>query len=230
MNKVEFESICADCSGIRNHIFDIDDSYGYDCHDTCIIQSNITFYGVPFDLTENQMDMVYEGYYDDVVKIGDIFGCLILCKQIFDEGYNPWLICDDENGDLEYTISALSDKYGPLNIERGDPYQDIYYIHEFKMLPNYDNEFLKGRIIEELPGLILKFLHVAPDIIAYYPAPMEYEPDPDRESRHSALRAIVAQRLDTATKSIDVVEREEQDNNKKILKFGDINQKWSCRQ
>ena len=102
----------------------------------------------------------------------------------------------------------MSDEDGPLNIENGDPYQDIYYIHEFKMLPNYDNEFLKNRIIEELPGLILKLLHVAPDIIAYYPAPLEYEPDPDKEFRYDTLQAIVAQRLNSLTNSIDVDEKE----------------------
>ena len=118
----------------------------------------------------------------------------------------------------------MSDEDGPLNIENGDPYQDIYYIHEFKMLPNYDNEFLKNRIIEELPGLILKLLHVAPDIIAYYPAPLEYEPDPDKEFRYDTLQAIVAQRLNSLTNSIDVDEKEKQDIDKKILKFGDIYQ------
>ena len=118
----------------------------------------------------------------------------------------------------------MSDEDGPLNIENGDPYQDIYYIHEFKMLPNYDNEFLKNRIIEELPGLILKLLHVVPDIIAYYPAPLEYEPDPDKESRYDTLQAIVAQRLNSLTNSIDVDEKEKQDIDKKMLKFGDIYQ------
>ena len=221
-NKIEFESICADSSGIRNHIFYLNDRYDQDCHDTCIIWNNITFYGVPFDLTEDQGDRVYEGHYDDIVKIGDIFGCMVLCKRILDEGYNPWEICDDENGDLEYTMSALSDKGGPLNIETGEPYQDVYYIHEFKMIPKYDNEFLKSRIIEEFPGLILKLLHVAPDIITYYPAPLEYELDSDKESRYDNLQAIVAQRLDSLTNRINDDEKEKQNNDKKVLKFGDI--------
>jgi len=85
------------------------------------------------------MGSIYEADYGDAVKIGELFGCLILCRQIIDENEDPLIICDDIDGDLEYTISALSDHDGPQNPEEGDPYQDVYYIHDFKMKEGYES-------------------------------------------------------------------------------------------
>jgi hypothetical protein len=46
--------------------------------------------------------------------------------------------------------------------------------------------------------LILSFLHVAPDILAFYPAPLEYTPDPAKEERYQILQSIAAQKIDIA--------------------------------
>jgi hypothetical protein len=116
-------------------------------------------------LSDNQLGNIDNGDYLNAVKIGKLFGCLVLCKQMIKEDNDPLEVCDDSDGDLEYTISALRDEGGPLNLEHGNPDQDVYYIHELQMESGYEYDPLKSKILEELPGLILSFLHVAPDIL-----------------------------------------------------------------
>lgn len=225
MSKIVlFESICADASGNRNHIFQLDsDHSNYDCVDTCVIWDRIIFYGIPFDLSEDQMYRIYEGDYSNANKIGEILGCLILCKQILNVGDDPLDICDAVDGDLEYTISALSDKDGPLNIESGEPYQDVYYIHGLKMEASYDDVALKSRIINELPGLILSLFHVAPDLLAYYPMPLEFTPNPEQEARYQALQNIAKQKMESAFNVLNKKVSQKK-GDKKILRFGDAYQ------
>ncbi len=217
--KYKFHSICADYSCNNNHVFDIESDYDdYHCHDTCVVWNYLTFYGVPFDLLDDKMSSIYEGDYGDAVKIGELFGCLILCRQIIDEGEDPLIICDDIDADLEYTISALSDEDGPLDPENGDPYQDVYYIHQLRMESDYDDVLLKSRIIKELPRLIFKFSHVVPDILAFYSAPLEYTRDPDKEARYEALQSIHSQKISSIFDGIMGEKQKEKDN---IVKFGD---------
>lgn len=198
--KIKFESICADYSESNAHVFDVNGDYrDYDCHNTCVIWNYITFYGVPFDLLDERMDRIYEGDYQETVKIGELLGCLILCRQMLDQGADPLAICSDIDADLEYTISALSDEEdGPLSSENGDPYLNVYYIHELKMEADYDEAVLRSRIINEVPGLILTFAHVAPDILAFFPAPTEYASDPEKEARYQALQSIATQKISIA--------------------------------
>lgn len=217
--KTTFKAICAAYSCDDNHIIDIEsDCDEYDCHDTCLVWNTITFYGIPFDLLDDKMGSIYEGDYSDAVKIGELFGCLILCRQMIDEDEDPLIICDDIDADLEYTISALSDDYGPLNPENGDAYQDVYYIHELKMEAGYDEAPLKSRIIKDLPRLILKFCHVSPDILAFYSAPLEYPLDPDKEARYKALQIIHSQKMSSIFDGIIGEKQKEKDN---IVKFSD---------
>lgn len=217
--KTTFQAICAAYSCDDNHIIDFESDYDdYDCHDTCVVWNNIIFYGIPFDILDDNMGSIYEGDYKDAVKIGELFGCLILCRQIIDENEEPLIICDDIDGDLEYTISALSDD-GPLNPEQGDPYQDVYYIHELKMKEGYDEVPLKSRIINDLPQLILKFCHVLPDILAFYSSPLEYTRDPDKEARYKALQHIHSQKISSVFEEIIGEKQKGKEDN--IVKFGD---------
>ena len=220
--NIKFQSICADYSYKNSLIFDLEDDYNvnYDCVDTCLIWNHITFYGIPFGLSDDQMGRIYDGDYRDVVKIGKLHGCLILCKQMIEEGYDPLEVCDDSDGDLEYTISALSDEDGPLNMETGDLEQNVFYIHELQMELGYDDALLKGRVLDELPGLILSFLHIAPDILAFYPAPLEYTPDPAKEERYQILQSIAAQKIDSAIGPI-IGEQPTEQPGGNVLKFAD---------
>ena len=206
---IKFESICADFTVKQNSIFDIknDCKYEYECEyeceDTCIIWNNIKFYGVPFGLSDIQMSSVCDRNYNKVIKIGELFGCLILCKQMIKDGYDPLDECDGESADLEYTVSALQDEKGPLNYENGDPEQDVYYIRELKMEKGYDDILLKNSIIEKLPYLIFYFLHVAPDILAFYPEPLQYEFNKETEEKHNMLRNIAAAKINLSTGHYD---------------------------
>jgi hypothetical protein len=139
---------------------------------------------------------------------------------MIEEGYDPLEVCDASDGDLEYTISALSDEDGPLNMETGDPEQDVFYIHELQMESGNDDAPLKGRILDELPGLIFSFLHIAPDILAFYPAPLEYTPDPAEEERYQILQNIAAQKIDSAIGAI-IGEQPAEQPGGNVLKFAD---------
>lgn len=219
--KVEFESIFATYSDRNNYTFDLDNLYSYyDCADSCVIWNNITFYGIPNNLTDDQIDSIYEGDYHDAVKIGELFGYMILCKQILNEDHDPVEICDDVDGDLEYAMSALSDEEGPLNLESGDPYQDVYYIRELNMIPGYDDELLKSKILDELPKIIISLLHVTPEVIAYYPSPLEYERDLNEAKRSQALHFFAAQKMEAEAKRMNLYDEDVSDDNK-IINFGD---------
>lgn len=223
-NNFKFDNIAVEFFTENNHVFSIDDYDDYDCHDTCVIWNSMNFYGIPFDLTDDEMNNVYDGNYSKGVKIGEVQGYLILCKEILYEDEDPWQICDDLDGDLEYTISALKDEDGPLSSKEGDPEQNVYYIHEFKMISEYSNDILlKSKIINELPNLIFTFLHVRPELLAYYPAPLEHSPDVNVEARYEALQNIAIQKLDTALHSVDEDNPNKKSSNN-IVKFGDVYQ------
>jgi len=179
--KIKIESICADYSKSKNHVFDIHGDFrDYDCHSTCVVWNHMTFYGIPFDLLDDRMEGIYQGDYREAVKIGELFGCLILCRQMQDEGEDPLVICEDIDDELGCVISALSDEEdGPLSLENGNSYQNVYYIHELTMEEDYDEKHLEARIVNELSGLVLTFCHVVPDILAFYPSLLEYAPDQD---------------------------------------------------
>jgi hypothetical protein len=220
--KVEFQSICADCSDRKSHIFFMDRDYPEnDCADNCVIWNNIVFYGIPFDLSDEQMNCVDEGDYRDAIKIGEMHGCIILCKQILDDGCDPMETCDDVDGDLEYIISALCDEEGPLNAETGDAYQDIYYIDELKMEQSYNYTSIRSRIIDELPTVIRTFFHFTPDLIAYYPAPLEYALEPSVDAKYQILGDLAAQKIDIALEAVTAKGPRKHEN---ILNFADAYQ------
>lgn len=198
--EIEFEYICAECPDTKKHMFRLNkDECDYDCdsHRTCIIWNNIVIYGVPVGFSEEEWEEDDQDAYNNAIKIGKIKGCLILCNQILSLGEEPLDICDDESADLEYTISSLSDENGPLNIETGEPFQDVYYIDDFTMEPEYDDPELKSRILQELPHIIFTLFHNTPELIAYYPSPLDYEPDPAIQTRKKALMNIAMQKLDS---------------------------------
>lgn len=198
--KIKIQSICADYSESNAHVFDVNGDYrDYDCHNTCVIWNYISFYGIPFDLLDDRMADIYAGDYKETVKVGELLGCLILCRQMLDEGADPLEICQDIDADLEYTISVLSgEEEGPLSTETGDPCLNVYYIHELKMEEGYEDAALQARLLKELPGLILTFAHVAPDILAIRPAPTGDFEDPEKAARHQALQSAATQKLSIA--------------------------------
>lgn len=220
-SKSKFEYICAQRSHQANYMFSLDSDYeDDDCHDSCITWDTITFYGVPYDLSDQALDNIHNGDYTDAIKIGSMYGCLILCKQMLAEGEDPWEICDDVHGDLEYTISALKDPECPLNEDDGDPYQDVYYIHEWEMEKGHNSAALKAEILDRLPNIILMLFQVKPDILAYYPSPLKYTPDPDQEARYEALQNIGKQKLEAAFSFLKDEDSEGETSESNVKSFG----------
>ena len=108
-------------------------SYSYDYTQTYLLPAIIDFFGIPFGLSETDEDDIADGDYSKAVKVATVFGWMILCRDMIYNEYDPLEVCDDENGDLEYTISALQDEGGPLNDNSGDSTQNVFYIHEIDM-------------------------------------------------------------------------------------------------
>ncbi|WP_312281289.1 hypothetical protein [Oscillibacter sp.] len=213
--KKKFESIFANCSCGRDCSFDINPLPDeYDCHDTCIVWNKIEFFGVASSISEEKLEAIYLGDYTNATKVGIISGCLILCKQIIAEGEDPHEICDDVNEALEYTLSALTDVGEPLDL---DPEQNVYYIHEFNIEHDCNDMQLKSSILENLSGVVLKLLHVAPDIIAFYPTPLEYECDAGEEERYQTLQSIAVQKMDAVCANKEKIETN-------IIQFGELYQ------
>lgn len=154
--------------------------------------------------------MGYARQMEKATKVASVFGWMILCRDIIYNEYQPLEICDDENGDLEYAISALQDVGGPLTDDSGDSTQNVFYIHEIEM---------EARIINELPYLLRNFLHVEPEIPAYYPSPMESDWEAENAERDFALRAYamnqVARHLDAIGLNTNVADN----HGKKVVQF-----------
>lgn len=198
--SVKFESICATYSCKKQHEFSLfGESIGrmYDY----VEYHSIKFLGIPDNLDDSECEQIDDGDYTGLDEIAELRGRLILCQQMLEDGEEPYEICDNLDGDLEYTISALSDPEGPLNSEEGDPYQNVYYIDQLNIKSDYESINLKKRIIQEIPEMIFKFCHIEPSIIAYYPASLEHEPDQENQARRDAVQNILAQKVEAQSRA-----------------------------
>jgi len=174
--------------------YDPGDALGYDHTDTYLIPFFWEFWGVPNGCDDDKLETIYSGDYSDCQRIGDASGTLILCKQMISDGYDPLTACDDKSADLEYVMSALVDEGGPLNEDTGETLLDVLYIHELAIDTASQGEGLGSRILQELPSLSLKFMHVAPDLLVYYPAPTKHAWYRKSESEN-ALRNSVFEKV-----------------------------------
>ncbi|MDR1184617.1 MAG: helix-turn-helix domain-containing protein [Coriobacteriales bacterium] len=167
------------------------------------LQEERSPYLVPFiwDLravyAEKEDDVFYEldegGSDDATVNIGSVHGYFIMCEKLISEGYDPWLECDNQSGDLEYLISTLTKKDGPLNEDTGDPYSNLFYIHSLKIEEKYRRQGFGSRVLREIPYLCRKFYYTVPDIITYILDTSEREAKNDAAedaSRKAALRSF----------------------------------------
>jgi hypothetical protein len=216
----EFESIfaiCRDANTIDIYLNgDPEDVFDF-TYDNCLIWCRINFYGISSDLSYKKKDKIIEGDIEGVPKVGELIGWLILSKQMLHMNQDPLEVCDAKDQDLEYIYSALSDEEGPLG--DGDLYQDVFYIHELQMEPEYEDTCIKGIILDELSNLVFTFLHVEPDIIAYYPAPLEYKPDPAKEKQYKILQRIASEKVGNALEP--TLNKKAKHGGDKILSFAD---------
>lgn len=66
---------------------------------------------------------------ENFAKIGSLSGYLVLGEQMLIDGYDPYEICDDFSGDLEFMASALDEieEFGG----------NVFYIHELSIEEEY---------------------------------------------------------------------------------------------
>jgi len=195
------------------------DAFNFDYTSTYLVPVDWTFWGVPQDAEDILYDALDSGNYADCIKIGVLSGHLILCKQMIADGYDPLTVCDDESADLEYVMSALVDKNGPLDEWTGDPLLDVLYIHELTVEESLQRQGLGSRLLQELPCLCKQLMHVVPDILAYYPAPLERGWHKESE-RDIALRNIAAERVAKAI----IPDHDMKKENSNLVSFPDIYQ------
>ena len=140
------------------------------------------------------LDAVLEGDYSSTIQIGRILGCHIPVTLIENLGADPYAVCDENNADLEALYSVLQECKEHEDFE--DWIDEIYYIHEIELEPEYQSMGYEAILLLQLPAIVVKALRVFPSLIMYYPRPLQHdepERDPDAE-------AILVHRLEYITR------------------------------
>jgi GNAT superfamily N-acetyltransferase len=148
--------------------------------DTYIVPCGLEIYGCQSsdesDKGRDEMyERVYSGDYSDLIKIGGMHGRLILYEQMQNDGYDPYMVCDDSDADLEYVMATLQEDGAPLGEDSLDWYRNILHIDELEIFEEHRGKGFGSRVLNALPDLILQFYHVKPDLMTYYPAPLDGE-------------------------------------------------------
>ena len=128
----------------------------------------IKLYGVPDTWGDEKMEEAIE-CEDTAIPLGEISGYMVLGQALCLIGDDLLDYCDNADGDLEYTASALMERDGPLNED-----SDLFHITEFNVSENVDPVEVKKLLIE-LPDIIFTHMHVTPDIVSISPAPLPHE-------------------------------------------------------
>ena len=131
----------------------------------------IHLYGIPDNLSESDVENIYNGGSDKSVYIGEIIGTLILGNQMSEDGEDFLMLCDDMSADLSYVASSFI--YEDLIDVNIGVSADIYYIYELEMEKGFDDNELKQQILEKLPYILFILYHVKPQYLAYYPLPLD---------------------------------------------------------
>jgi len=174
-------------------VFSINDTPGewIDQYADTIIWHEFTVYGLPD--AEDVLDQVYEGDFSAAVQIGAISGYHVPVSLIDNLSAEPYTVCDAENADLEAMYSVVQECE-----DIQDFINDIFYIHEIELTPEYQGFGYETILLLQLPAVIVKALRVFPDLLMYFPQPTQSdEPERDLEAE-----AILAHRLEYSTPMI----------------------------
>jgi hypothetical protein len=197
--KKPFETLAVryDAGGTRTSVFSIDDAPGdwIDPDFNTIEWCEFLVYGVP--KTQDDLEKVSEGDYTSAIQIGRIFGCHVPNALIINLGAEPYDVCDGANADLEAMYSVFNELK-----ESGDLVDwcdDIFYIHEIELNPEYQGFGYEAKLLLQLPAIIVTALRVFPSLLMYYPAPTQY----DKPERDEEAEAILMHRLKYNTRGMD---------------------------
>ena len=184
-----------------------------DYADTIPIHSAI----VPVSIDIYQLDDYPEEEIEEPIgeRIGFVNGYLVLGREL--ECMTPSdvhnrdaymnLICDDIDADLGYVISALLEDDGPLSLERTAIGVDHLYIDEIHL----SDTSLMTSVLDALPEMVFMHLHVYPEIMSYYPAPLPHEVKKTEEElafeeKAGLLQAAIAEQILTGKKDPEMPE------------------------
>lgn len=224
--KRSFSQVFAESNDDHHHMFSLEDEGDQEIHDTCVLQSQIDFFGVDEDADEDFYEKIYVDDRSDLTKIGSVNGTLILYKEIEALGEDPLAICDDLDGDLEFTISALREKKGPLSIKKDSANNNVFYIRDFVMMEEFaHDQKLKSKILQQLPEVIFALLHARPGILAYIPemprSPEQIKRDEER-ARAFELVDINAEDYIPFSNPYDFISDEHSEDRQNPFDFGRV--------
>lgn len=122
------------------------------------------------------------------IKIGEVRGFLVLLGEIFLDGWNPITVCDECSADLTCAVITLADI-----IER-NPLQNLFYMLDLDIKPEFNNMELKEVILQSLGNLLNYYGGLEVNILAYIPSPLVTVPNPEM-IRYNILLWIREQQL-----------------------------------
>ena len=197
--------IRANMESSKSIVFSINDDIGrfVDSYEDSIEWSVFSVYGI-LEANEDEETM-FEDDFSSATQIGTIFGCHIPRSLIINLGDDPYDVCDSINADLEAMCSVIKEFEDDLfGLE-----DDIYYIHEIELLPEYQGKGYEKIILLQLPAIIVKMLRIFPSLLMYYPSPTHE----DEQERDLEAEAILTHRLSyNLEKMFNILNDEESDN------------------
>lgn len=119
-----------------------------------------------YDEVQETLNLVEAGQVDEICEIS---GMLIFGKDMVQEGYSPYSVCDDYSVDLEFVYSILKE----YDLEKnGGETNNIFYIEDISWSDNVDLS-VKRQVIKQLKGFMINIYSFLPNVICFYTAPTE---------------------------------------------------------
>ena len=140
-----------------------------------LVHINLKIQGAEVADSDDEEDATFKLLEQDKVEdICTISAILILSESISEEYYDPYILCDNYSGDLEFVYSVIKE----YNLEFDEDkmkMRNIVYIDEISWNPELDTE-TKKQVIDQLKGFIIYHYHNIPDVLCFYSAAVkEYE-------------------------------------------------------
>ena len=177
----------------KTSVFSVGDAQGacVDPYEDSIAWILLAVYGIP-DGDELLDD---NGVYDfsSATLMGNISICHIPRSLIINLDADPYSVCDSVSGDLEAMYSVFTEYEEILD----DLLDDIFYINEIELKPEYTGMGYEKILLQQLPSLIIKAIRVFPAIMLYFPRPLKY----DEYELDSATMDIIRHRLEYANRN-----------------------------
>ena len=147
------------------------DSFLYEERSPYLIPFDWSLRAIPKAAEEDVTEFIYNQSNAEVdamtEDMGRMHGHFIMCGKLEIEGYDTFIECDNQSGELCYVIEMLTKEGAPLNAESGNPYLNVFYISEFEIKESFQRMGFGSRILREIPYLCRKYFYEAPDIIVY---------------------------------------------------------------